>query len=84
MNPRTVDKANNMPDNDFNVTYMVCHPGLYGQHVQEYWNQEQILQAYYPYWSKKMREKGHADKICKDLCISDWICVNLAKVIKCQ
>ena len=34
--------------------WTIVFPGEFGQHVQETWSEDQIIKAYYTYWSTKM------------------------------
>ena len=41
-------------------------------------SEEQIINSYYPIWSKKMKELGKDDLISKEKCIEDWCTVHWA------
>jgi len=52
--------------------YTIVFPGEFGQHVQETWRTDQILQYYYTYWVTKMIENNNYLDISEELCIEDW------------
>ena len=52
--------------------WTIAFPGEFGQGVVETWNEDQIIASYYDYWSTRMKEAGHADKISREECIDDW------------
>ena len=58
--------------------YEIVFPGEYGQHVTEIWSEDQIIKAYYKYWSTKMIEAGKGDDISRERCIEDWCTVHWA------
>jgi len=58
--------------------YTIWFPGEFGQHVQETWNEYQIIASYYTYWSTKMIQAGKGDDISRERCIEDWIVVHWA------
>lgn len=46
-------------------------------------SRQEILETYFPYWSKKMREKDiDEDQITHSNCIEDWIVVHWASKVK--
>lgn len=59
--------------------WTIVFPGEFGQHVQETWSEDQILESYYPYWKGKMMEVGKQDMITKERCIDDWTVVHWAQ-----
>ena len=58
--------------------YTIAFLGEFGQHVQETWNEDQILASYYTYWSTKMIQAGKCDDISRERCIEDWCVVHWA------
>ena len=58
--------------------YTIAFPGEFGQHVQETWNEEQIIKSYYTYWSTKMIQAGAGGVISRERCIEDWCVVHWA------
>lgn len=58
--------------------WTIAFPGECGQHVQETWSEDQIIQSYYTYWSTKMIENGHRGDISRESCIDDWTVVHWA------
>jgi hypothetical protein len=58
--------------------YTIAFPGEFGQHVQETWNEDQIIKSYYTYWSVKMIQAGHNNDISLERCIEDWCVVHWA------
>ena len=58
--------------------WTIVFPGEFGQHVQETWNEEQIIKSYYTYWVYKMIEAGKGDLITRQNCIDDWTVVHWA------
>lgn len=59
--------------------YTIIFPGEFGQHVQETWDKEQILKAYWFYWNRKMFESGHGDEVTQDKCVEDWVVTHWAE-----
>jgi len=59
--------------------YTIAFPGEFGQHVQETWNENQIIESYYKYWSIKMIESGNGDDISRERCIEDWCVIHWAE-----
>jgi hypothetical protein len=59
--------------------YTIVFPGEYGQHVQETWSENQILDSYYYYWKKKMMDANQHGLITKERCIEDWRTVHWAQ-----
>lgn len=53
--------------------YTIVFPGEFGQHVQETWRTDQILQSYYTYWVTKMIQNNNYLDLSEELCIEDWI-----------
>lgn len=58
--------------------YTIEFPGEYGQNVRETWSTEQILKAYYGYWSERMHAKFTNPYLDRDMCIEDWCAVHWA------
>lgn len=58
--------------------YTIVFPGECGQHVQETWNTDQILQSYYTYWVTKMIQNNNYLDISEERCIDDWCVVHWA------
>ena len=58
--------------------YTIVFPGEYGQHVQETWRTDQILQSYYTYWVTKMIQNNNYVDISEERCIDDWCTVHWA------
>jgi hypothetical protein len=56
--------------------WTIVFPGEFGQHVQETWSEDQIIESYYKYWYGKMVESNKHDKISRELCIDDWCVVH--------
>lgn len=57
--------------------YSISFPGEFGQHVEEIWNEQQILNSYWTYWCSRMLDKyksPHPD-ITQENCILDWTIV---------
>ena len=59
--------------------YTIVFPGEYGQHVQETWNNEQILKFYWKHWNVKMFQSGNGDLVTEERCIEDWIITHWAE-----
>lgn len=59
--------------------YTITFPGECGQHVVETWNEDQIIESYFDYWSNEMKTLGREDQISRDKCIEDWITIHWAK-----
>ena len=59
--------------------YTICFPGEYGQHIQETWSTEQILNSFYGSWSGQMESMGKDDEITEENCIEDWITAHWAE-----
>lgn len=59
--------------------WTIVFPGEFGQHVQETWNEEQILSAYFPHWCKMMVQAGKGDFVNERDCIDDWTVVHWAE-----
>ncbi len=58
--------------------YSIAFPGEFDQHVEEIWSEKQILKAYFPYWSERMKEVGKENMINESDCIEDWCVVHWA------
>jgi hypothetical protein len=58
--------------------WTIVFPGEFGQHVQETWNEDQILKSYYPYWCGKMIQNVAAPDLDPQRCIDDWTVVHWA------
>ena len=58
--------------------WTIVFPGEFGQHVQETWNEDQIIKSYFKYWATKMIEAGHGDQVTREQCIDDWKVVHWA------
>ena len=58
--------------------YSITFPGEFGQDVVETWSEDQIIEAYYSYWTQKMiiANKGH--EVTRERCIEDWCTVHWA------
>ena len=53
--------------------WTIVFPGEHGQHVQETWSEDQILEYYWQYWYVRMVEKNQdADLLTTENCIQDW------------
>lgn len=60
---------------------MICYPGEHGQHVQETFDEDQIIKSYYSYWYQKMVEAGKDEFITKENCIEDWKTIHWAEEV---
>lgn len=58
--------------------WTIVFPGEFGQHVQETWNEEQIIKAYYTYWCTKMIQNVDNPDLSRENCIVDWTVVHWA------
>ena len=58
--------------------WTIVFPGEQGQHVQETWSEDQIIESYYPYWKGRMIDVGMADEATTERCIEDWITIHWA------
>ena len=58
--------------------WTIVFPGEHGQHVQETWDEEQIISSYYKYWSGKMFKIGKGSLVSKSNCIDDWKVIHWA------
>lgn len=58
--------------------WTIVFPGEFGQHVQETWDEDQIIKSYYAYWTGKMIDAGHGDQVSREACIDDWTVVHWA------
>lgn len=58
--------------------WTICYPGELGQHVQETFSEDQIIESYFQYWSDKMHNVGKDDLISRENCITDWCIVHWA------
>jgi hypothetical protein len=59
--------------------YTIIYPGEHGQHVQETFSEQQIIDSYFEYWSGKMLSVNKCDLISHANCIEDWITVHWAQ-----
>jgi hypothetical protein len=54
--------------------------GEFGQHVQETFSEDQIIESYYQYWANKcINALVDPAKINRQNCIDDWCVVNWAE-----
>jgi len=58
--------------------YTIAFPGECGQHVQETWSEDQIIQSYWIHWFTKMVESGAVGELTRERCIDDWRVVHWA------
>ena len=58
--------------------WTIAFPGEFGQSVVETWTEDQIMEAYYPYWKSRMIEADQHSLITKERCLEDWITVHWA------
>ena len=58
--------------------WTIAYPGEFGQHVQETFSEDQIIQSYYKYWYGKMVQANKHEFISREQCIDDWIVVHWA------
>ena len=58
--------------------YTIAFPGEFGQHVEETWSEDQIIESYYKYWCGKMLENVKNPYLSKEFCIEDWCVVHWA------
>lgn len=58
--------------------YTIAFSGEFGQHVQETWSEDQILQSYWTYWFTKMIENAAVGDLTRERCIDDWRVVHWA------
>lgn len=58
--------------------WTIVFPGEYGQHVQETWSEDQIIESYYTYWCGKMIQNVSNPDLNRDNCIYDWCVVHWA------
>ena len=61
-----------------NRYWTIVFPGEFGQHVQETWNEDQIIASYFKYWCVNMIQSGHGDQVTRERCIDDWCVVHWA------
>ena len=59
--------------------WTIVFPGECGQHVQETWNEDQIIKSYFTHWVGNMIQSGHGDEVSRERCIDDWIVVHWAQ-----
>ena len=59
--------------------WTIVFPGEFGQHVQETWSEDQIIKAYYTYWSTKMIQNVENADLSRENCIADWTVVHWAQ-----
>ena len=48
--------------------WTIAFPGEFGQHVKETWNEEQIIESYYSYWTQKMIIAGKGAEVSRENC----------------
>ena len=58
--------------------YKISFPGEFGQHVDEIWNEDQIIDSYFRHWCTNMIQCGRGDQVSQERCIDDWIVVHWA------
>lgn len=58
--------------------WTIVFPGEHGQHVQETWEEKQILDSYYAYWCGMMIQNVAAPDLASENCIADWTVVHWA------
>ena len=58
--------------------YLISFPGEHGQHVDETWSEDQIIAAYYTYWTGKMIQNCPDEPLDRERCIEDWCVVHWA------
>jgi hypothetical protein len=58
--------------------YSISFPGEFGQHVEEIWSEDQIIESYYKYWCGKMIENVPNPDLSRDECIADWRVIHWA------
>lgn len=58
--------------------WTIVFPGEHGQHVQETWSEDQIIESYYSYWHQKMVMNLQHGDLSRDRCIEDWCVVHWA------
>ena len=58
--------------------WTIVFPGEHGQHVQETWSEDQIIESYYSYWYQKMVMNLQRDDLSRDRCIEAWCVVHWA------
>lgn len=65
-------------------TYEIAWPGDNGEICIERMTEEQILNDYWDYWSKRMKEVvgENSPEITKERCIEDWVIGNWAIEVK--
>ena len=51
--------------------YRINFPGEFNQHVEEIWSEDQILKAYFTYWSTKMIQNVPDAHLDEGRCIED-------------
>ena len=57
--------------------WSIFFKGEFGQYVIEIWNEQQIINSFYKYWSTKMLMNGD-DDISRQRCINDWCLIHSA------
>ena len=58
--------------------WTLCYPGEVGQLVRETFSEDQIIESYYDYWSKRMMLKEHDPNLDHARCIEDWKTIHWA------
>lgn len=59
--------------------WTICYPGELGQHVQETFSEDQIIESYYSYWANRcLNALVDSKEINKENCIRDWCTVHWA------
>lgn len=58
--------------------YSIAFPGEYGQHVEEIWSEDQIIESYYKYWAQRMVMNKPSSNLSREDCIEDWCVVHWA------
>ena len=56
--------------------YRINFPGEFDQHVEEIWSEDQILKAYFTFWSTKMIQNVPGADLDEGRCIEDWVVGN--------
>ena len=59
--------------------WTICYPGELGQHVQETWSEEQIIESFYDKWCCEMRRVHKNPYLSKEFAIEDWVSAHWAK-----
>ena len=61
--------------------WSIAYPDEDGGIIIETLTEDEIIEQYFPYWSGKMTETGHAHMISRELCIEDWCTVHWAEKV---